>query len=245
MRYLGGKKNLAKQIGAVIRNTADRLAKRTYLEPFVGGGSVLADVCQSFDVCLAGDTSVDLILLWQALLQGWQPPSSMSEVEYQELRKTEPSAMRGFAGFPCSFGGKWFGGLARGGGRNHVDEGRRGCLRKAESLAGRQITFECRSYDEWSIDEDTIVYCDIPYVGTEMYQSEFDAPAFWQWATKMSNVGIPTLVSELSAPPDWSSLWHKERKVGSTVAKSGSGNAGRLQCDHVFIHESFIDRLKT
>lgn len=52
--------------------------------------------------------------MWQALQQGWQPPEIITKDEYYYVKehKDENPALTGFVGFGCSFGGKWFGGLA-------------------------------------------------------------------------------------------------------------------------------------
>ena len=53
--------------------------------------------------------------MWQGLQSGWTPPDVITKEEYKYIRehKDENPALTGFVGFGCSFGGKWFGGLAR------------------------------------------------------------------------------------------------------------------------------------
>ena len=104
VRYLGGKTRLAKHIAnAILTDTPNR---KTYLEPMIGGGSVFAAMAPHFDFAVGADIHPDLILMYQALAQGWLPPTYVTEEEYQTLKHDpEPSALRGFVGFGCSFGG--------------------------------------------------------------------------------------------------------------------------------------------
>lgn len=50
------------------------------------------------------DLNLDLILMWQALQNGWKPPTELSEEEYKALRDAPPSPLRGFAQTQCTFG---------------------------------------------------------------------------------------------------------------------------------------------
>ena len=179
MRYLGGKSKLAKPIATTIYNTCD--CTDVYIEPFVGGGSILCELAPMFGECLACDNQQDLILLWQALKDGWIPPSVLSQAQYDELKQSLPSALRGFAGFPCSFGGKWFGGLAKGGfakgePRNHIDEGKRNCLKQSTKISN--VNFVCCDYRQIEPDPGNVIYCDPPYMGTTGYGSNFDHEIF-------------------------------------------------------------------
>ena len=96
--------------------------------------------------------------MYQALADGWVPPTSLSEEEYRELKVAEPSALRGFAGFGCSFGGKWFDEFARGGGRDHANESYKALVRQAPTLRGRQ--FMHQSYDQFPPGPGDVVYLD-------------------------------------------------------------------------------------
>lgn len=106
MRYLGGKSKIAKRLAAKILESTPR--RELLIEPFCGGGSMTAALAPHFKHVQASDISEDLILMWKALQEGWEPPQNVTEEEYKALRHAEPSALRGFVGFSCSFGGCWF-----------------------------------------------------------------------------------------------------------------------------------------
>ena len=90
--YLGGKSRLAKRIGAaILENTNQRCQ---YIEPMIGGGSVFFELAPHFQKSFGGDIQEDLILMYQALADGWVPPDTVTEDEWRELRDSEPSALR-------------------------------------------------------------------------------------------------------------------------------------------------------
>lgn len=97
--------------------------------------------------------------------------------------------MRAFAGFGCSYRGKYFGGYAPHG----AGPARRAILKKAPLIAG--VEFSCLDYREVEIPDRTLIYCDIPYRGTTQYGVRFDHDAFWNWAETTSKTH-PIVVSE-------------------------------------------------
>ena len=214
VRYLGGKTRLAKHIAkAILDDTPNR---KTYLEPMIGGGSVFTAMAPHFEHAIGADIHPDLIMMYEALANGWVPPSTVTEEEYQALKQeTEPSALRGFVGFGCSFGGRWFGGYARNtGGTNYAAHSKRSVLKQVPALEDR--SFVCTSYNAFEPKEGAVVYLDPPYEGTTSYirTPKFDHELFWEIARKWRDRGVLVYVSEFNAPEDFEVIWEKERKVG-------------------------------
>jgi DNA adenine methylase len=211
MRYMAGKSRFAAEMAkAILAHTPRRLE---YFEPFVGGGSVLEEMSRNFAYTYASDTHKDLILMWQALLDGWEPPRDVSREEFKWLEKQPSSALRGFVGFSCSFAGKWFGPYARfvkPGGvlQNFADESARN-LEHCMSVL-RNCKFERRSYDTILYTPLSVIYADPPYAGTYSY-SAFDSEKFWDWARNAVKVGAHVYVSEFVAPEDWVPIWSIKR----------------------------------
>src|SRR5208337_2924620 len=108
MNYLGGKATIGEDICRAIR--AHSRKRAVLVEPFLGGGNSYKFLAPFFQEVRIGDIHADLILMWQAVAAGWVPPHSVTEAQYRQLKHAEPSALRGFVGFGCSFSGKWFGG---------------------------------------------------------------------------------------------------------------------------------------
>lgn len=213
MRYQGGKFRFASHIERLA--LAARGDRRSYVEPFLGGGATLSRNAPAFDRVRGYDVMPDLVLMWRALLAGWVPPSDVTEEEYAALRHAEPSALRGFVGFGCSFGGRWFGGYARNGngktlGGNVAAESVRSLLRQAQRMAHAEVGLaDFRSVEVTDAD---VVYADPPYAGTTPYSgvAPFDTEAFWETAEKWAASGAVVLVSEHSAPAPWVRVWSKD-----------------------------------
>ena len=195
MQYLGGKARVGTKIVEVL--TRLRKTKQPFVEPFCGACWITARMPGRR---FASDIQPDLILLWQALQRGWVPPEFISEAQYQELRVAPPSALRGFVGFGCSFGGKFFGGYARGGsGRNYASNARNSLLKKCRELEG--VSFRCADYRSLTL-RGCFVYCDPPYAGTTGYSNDFDSSVFWDKVREWSKLNT-VVVSEYVAPGDF------------------------------------------
>lgn len=226
MRYLGGKRRIAKPITETILATCGT-GNSEYFEPFVGGGAVGARFGGKFERVSYSDSSPDLIEMWAALLDGWTPPEVVTVAEYKALRDSdEPSALRGFVGFGGSFGGKWFGGYARGGfnsngaPRNHQAESRRAVLKDIQGMRGAGSTrFACADFADVDPSPGSVVYCDPPYVGTTGYSGvgEFDAERFWATAERWASAGAHVFVSSYAAPDDWPVIWEQALRSSARI----------------------------
>lgn len=217
MRYLGGKQRIGKTIAGFINNLVicDKLA--SYAEPFCGmcgvGRHVIAAERRF------SDEHLDLVLLLKAVCSGWEPPDVIAEEQYAELRNSEPSALRGFAGFGCSFGGKFFNGYARySNGRDFTGEAKRAVIKIANDLVG--CTIEHNDYGDTPNAD--ITYCDPPYDGTTGYSvGAFDSGEFWRWVRDRPG---HVFVSEYTAP-DWVGLPFWQKPVKTTLARNSKPGA--------------------
>lgn len=222
MRYMGGKMRIGKQLAAAIQ----QFNPVRYDEPFCGMFSVGKHiVCQQRT---AGDIHPDLILLLKAVQEGWNPPTGITEEQYDQLRMAESTCLRGFVGFGCSFYGKFFGGFARDPSMNDFGWIARNNMLKLAPLI-QDVNFRCESYLDYNGDAD-VIYCDPPYAGTTDFSSGvFNHEEFWDWVRNRQEV---TVVSEYTAPEDFRIIW--EKAVTTTMKdKTGRG------CDRVerlFVH---------
>lgn len=223
MRYLGGKSRLAKHIVKAILDDTD--SRSRWVEPFVGGGSVFFEAARNFGEAFGADMQEDLILMWQGLLSGeFTPPMNLLEDEWRELRDAEPSALRGFAGFGCSFGGRFFEGYARNiGGTNYASQSARSILSDLEKIGDSVCSFANLDYLSVEYRDSDVIYFDPPYAKTKHYSSKrsgvgkFNHHLFWESATELAKSGADVYVSEFEAPDDWIVMWEKDRNVGVGV----------------------------
>lgn len=187
-----------------------------------GGGAVLEAMLRAGldgSRVVASDYCRPLIAMYRALQSGWDPPESLSFEEWTVLRDRARGGewedpLIAFAGFGCSFGGKWFGGYARDpkSDRNYAGNMRNTLLKFAAATSS--VRFHWRNYDAIRVPPRTLIYCDPPYAGTTGYGgvSAFDHSAFWSWCRRMSkDNGCTVLVSEYSAPSDFRLVWSMER----------------------------------
>lgn len=170
--------------------------------------------------------------------EGWNPPVNLEEEEYKALQAQakmgDASALIGFAGFGCSFGGKYFGGYARQKGYNFAQGAARVLKRDAAHLA--RADFYNLDYaalvDAVGVREGDVWYVDPPYAGTTGYAGtpKFDHVRFWAWAADLAQ-RVPVLVSEFAAPPEWTELWSVKRHI---VLSGGINAASTKRFDCVF-----------
>jgi len=231
--YMGGKVRLAKHIREVILSYVPEGERVAYWEPFVGGAAVLERIAGDFQWCYASDVHEDLILMWQAVQAGWLPPSEVSEEEWRRLKFAEPSALRGAVGFGCSFGGRWFEGFARCGGRG---DDFAGALHRAlmKSISRIQnVTFQQVSYIDAKPTRDLVIYCDPPYQSAKRFSgtNAFNSAEFWQRAREWSEAGCKVFVSEYTAPEGWVSVWSRETQISLKT----EGDA--VATERLFVHQ--------
>ena len=198
---MGGKARIARKIvEAILSDTPNR---DRWIEPFVGGGSVIESAAPMFSECIGLDAHSDLILMWQAVVNGWEPPNLTSE-RYRELRGLESSPERGYAGFGASFGGKWFGGYGVSPRDGEVwKASQRTISRQAMVFRRYGVAFACGRFGDFEPACGDVVYCDPPYAGTTGYSAgEFDHESFFETLIQWVELGCAVYVSEY-AVPEW------------------------------------------
>ena len=79
-------------------------------------------------------------------------------------------------------------------------------LERLERLQSLQIT--TGDYADVPIEEDSTVYCDIPYIGTASYKdADFDHERFYEWADTRQ---FPVFVSEYKMPDAFVPIWQRK-----------------------------------
>ena len=215
MRYFGGKARIAKKVAEFLNGQLEE--GQAYYEPFCGACNVTQHI-DANRARFASDGNKYLIAFWQAVQAGWEPPSEVSEEEYQRVKanKEQDLSLAAFVGFGCSFGGKFFGGYARGGeGRNYASNASRSTAKKSLGLGG--VEFSSLLFEDVQVRQGSLVYCDIPYLGTTGYDKAaggFDHDSFYRWGQRLTEEGSSVFVSEYAqnVPEGAAVVWSKDSK---------------------------------
>ena len=229
MQYLGGKAKIGTRI-------ADAMAvppSATYYEPFCGMLGVLRHVrCRRR---VASDARLAVITFWRAVQAGWLPPTTLDEDGYAALKAADDplDPRTAWAAAGCSFGGRWWGGFARG----HTDPSvaHRAAAEAVPHLRG--VEFVHRDYADLDPDPGSVVYCDPPYAGTTDYPDvgPFDHRAFWRTASRWSRAST-VYVSEFTGPSASDGvaaedIWATRRRI----AVESSTGANRKRDDRLYL----------
>lgn len=242
MRYMGGKFRQSKAIAQALSQNHN--AERLYVEPFCGALGSAEKVVPYFRQSRLSDASEPLVNMWNAILDGWVPPETVSEETYAKyaVRRHAPDAvdpMTAWCGYAMSFGGKWFGGMARQGkddaaGTAHSQAAQRAAaLRKIEAVRPRVRRLVCMDYRDIfaTIPDQAVVYLDPPYADrTRAHHTAkgFDHELFWRLASALSD-RCSVYVSEFSAPPGWVVV----HSWGDTVVRHNGGPSDGT-CERLF-----------
>lgn len=211
MKYVGSKNRLSKQIAPIIQSYIDNMPDcRGYLEPFVGGANMIDKIkCP----CKIGtDVHKYLIALLDHVSETTDDlTDTITEEEYNAVRTNPlnyPDWYVGLVGF-CSFGGKWWGGLASNKkGDNYCARAERSLLKDLPGV--KNATFTCLDYRDVEIPDGAIVYADPPYANTTGYTlGQFDTNEFWDYIRQLSK-RCEVYISEESAPDDFECIWSQE-----------------------------------
>lgn len=214
MRYQGSKARFVKYIAPLIIER--RAPGQFYVEPFVGGGNMIAKIPGGPK--LGCDSNRFMVALLQALASGWIPPRHISEDEYKQIRSNQEQyspELVGFVGTQATYGSRWYGGYARGKGtrgveRDFSNEGQRACIAQSSGLRGCEFIHS--DYRDLKFNKPALIYCDPPYANTTGYntKNQFDSEAFWKWCADRSRDGHKVIVSEYVAPEGWCEIWSRE-----------------------------------
>ncbi len=220
---MGSKARIAKQIVPIIQKEIDDSGYELYIEPFAGGMNVIDKI--SANKKIASDKDPYLIALWRHLINGGELLPEVSRDFYNSVKVAWKNAdnyfpewILGNVGFLASFNGKGFnGGYAnpvwektKTGKRyrNYYEEACRNILKQVPDL--ESVELRCGDYRQFLGVKKAVIYCDPPYQYTTGYNSSksFNHEDFWEVVRKLSKDNI-VLVSEESAPEDFTVIWEK------------------------------------
>lgn len=236
MKYMGSKNRLAKHLLPIILK--DRKPDQFYVEPFVGGANMIDKVKGHR---IAGELNKYVYALLVKMQEGWEPPTEVDEETWRDCKANKdkyPDHFVAYCGICLSFGSVWFCTYARDakGNRNYAQESYRNLKKQAPNLAG--IEFKNCSYLDLQIPDNSIIYCDPPYFGTDKYRGfeQINHDEFWDWARNKVYEGHQVFVSEFVAPKDFVEIWRME--VNTAIAEKA---LGKNITEKLFVHHTQCD----
>lgn len=228
MQYMGGKTRIAKEILPII--LADRKEGQYFVEPFCGGCNVTDKVLGNR---IANDYNEYLIAMFVGLLSGEKYPEQISRELYNDVRTCFRSGsdkydlgFMGWVGFMASYRGKFFGGYsgayvdAKGRHYDYISTAVGGMAKQIPNLQG--VEFRSGDYRNLQIPEESIIYCDPPYMNTTGYADGLNHDEFWQWCRERVYDGHKVYISEYQAPDDFICIWEKPLRNSMTPDKKAT-----------------------
>lgn len=234
---MGGKFRQSKAIVEVLRPyiTPDTI----YVEPFCGGMWSAARVAKELKpgLMILNDINRPLMLLWiKCLREGcdWLPVDSETvEREYQgyKARQDDNDPLTAWYGIALSFGGKWFGGVAR---NSRIRENggyesqRNSTKSKVDLLSQVNMDLHVGSYKDLTIPDNAVVYLDPPYEGrTKAHHFDsFNYDEFWDYVRELSKRCV-VFTSCFDCPLDFKTVY----SWGDTVVRHHMGHGSDGTCE--------------
>ncbi len=218
MRYFGGKAKIAKPLAAFLNQQLK--PGQPFVDLFCGSCNVISLIDPARQR-IANDIHRELIALHKYVQNGGELPDVVSEKEYAQLKADRggvlyPDWLKGFAGFGCSFAGRWFEGYARGGEQDYAGAAKRGLTKKHKNLSG--VEFLNTDYRDVPLPEKSLIYCDIPYKSSVKKYKDgwFNHDEFYKWVENIVVDGGTVFVSEYeeSVPDTWEVVWRHNSRRG-------------------------------
>lgn len=231
---MGGKFRQSKAICQILKLYTNPDA--VYVEPFCGGMWSAARVAKELHPkkMILNDVNKSLMLLWEKCLENgcnWLPVDPLViEENYPKYKATqdENDPLTAWYGVALSFGGKWFGGVARhsrGQMEKSYEPARKSMYKKIDSLRMVDAEMHTGSYKNLEIPNGAVVYCDPPYEGrTKAHRFDsFNYDEFWVWVRELSN-RCTVFTSCFGCPADFETVYEWGDTVVRHLNSKGSDN---------------------
>lgn len=245
--YQGGKKKIGKKIAQIMldyeyQNGFNNL---DYFEPFCGMCGVLTHMINDDRKIVANDLNTDLILMWQAIQQGWIPDEKqLTKDEYNTLKNEQHNSKeRAFYTIAYSFNNEYMGPY-----RNIINSLNQNYLLNAingiKNIKVDNIVFTNKSYIDFT-PKNMLIYCDPPYQNNNFHYNtffqHFNHNEFWDIMRTWSKDNI-VFISEYTAPNDFECVW--EKKCNQTLNFLNKKTNETLNVPNNKIERLFIYKFK-
>ena len=258
--YHGGKQRIGKELASrIVDETMDIVGEgefeiKGYCEPFCGMLGVYQHIPELFEEeglklkYKAGDTNKSVIMMWNEAKKGWKPPMHVTEREFNTLKISKDSALKGYAGHQYSFGGQYFQGYAPKYGK--ILKNSQTVVDKISNIGSKMdnsnTAFSHGSYTQYSKLKHYIIYCDPPYSNSKKHYTsneagdmsqKFDDEKFFNWCRLMAEDNI-VFVSSYNAPEDFEEIFSISSKITGitpSLLKKKKTQKNRLRTEKLYI----------
>jgi DNA adenine methylase len=172
---------------------------KNFIEPFVGGGNLTQFIDKDkYENIFCYDVNPYVVAYFQALQDGWLPEEVYTYEFYRELlqdykdgKNSYPMQLYAHLGFNSTYMAKFMGGTSRlKNSERATIQAYNNAVKDSKWVSG--IVFACKSYLDVEIPEDSVIFCDPPYVNTCGYNGteKFNHEVFYDWCNKQENIYV-------------------------------------------------------
>jgi site-specific DNA-adenine methylase len=86
-------------------------------------------------------------------------------------------------------------------------------LERLERLNNVGVLLSNLSYEQVPIEENSVIYCDPPYINTDTYLDDFNHEKFYQWLRKCREKNRQVFISEYQMPDDFHEVFSINKRV--------------------------------
>ena len=86
-------------------------------------------------------------------------------------------------------------------------------LQSLESLNNVGVLLSNLSYEQVPIEENSVIYCDPPYINTDTYLDDFNHEKFYQWLRECREKNQQVFISEYQMPNDFYEVFSIKKRV--------------------------------
>ena len=86
-------------------------------------------------------------------------------------------------------------------------------LQSLESLNNVGVLLSNLSYEQVPIEENSVIYCDPPYINTDTYLDDFNHEKFYQWLRECREKNQQVFISEYQMPDDFHEVFSINKRV--------------------------------
>lgn len=240
--YSGGKQRIAKHISNIIIDETDGLGCVGYIEPFAGMLSVFSKIYYNYDNDLTyqiGDLNKNITDFWTECTNGFIPPNTITEEQYNFFKDDKDSPLKTFIGYQYGFAGGYYQGYTgKYGKSNDSTSAVERIKRISQQLRDSKAIISHGNYTQYNDVKNHIIYCDIPYENTKckfkckFNVEKFNHGIFWQWARIMSKKN-KVFISSYNAPDDFEVIWENTSKL------TGKQGKNKTRTERLFILRKF------